>query len=88
MLQATLPWFALGSAACSTGIAGAALPAATEHATGARFEHLGATLADVPGVRERLARAQIRHGGARATCARSRAQSPPAGPTHSSACCR
>jgi len=60
MLQATLPWFALGSAACSLGIAGAAITAASEHATGARFQHLGTTLADVPGVRDRLARAQIR----------------------------
>jgi alkylation response protein AidB-like acyl-CoA dehydrogenase len=66
MMQATLPWFALCSAACSVGIAGAAIRAATEHAVGARFTHLGTTLADVPGVRERLARATIRHLEARA----------------------
>jgi alkylation response protein AidB-like acyl-CoA dehydrogenase len=66
MLQATLPWFVLGSAACSVGIAGAALTAAIEHATGARFEHLGSTLADVPGIRARLAEARIRHDQARA----------------------
>jgi alkylation response protein AidB-like acyl-CoA dehydrogenase len=66
MLQATLPWFALGSAACSLGIAGAAIRAASEHAAGARFQHLGTTLADVPGVRERLARAQVRFMEARA----------------------
>ena len=66
MLQATLPWFALGSAACSLGIAGAAIQAASEHAAGARLEHLGATLADVPGVRDRLARAKVRHMEARA----------------------
>jgi alkylation response protein AidB-like acyl-CoA dehydrogenase len=66
MLSATLPWFVLGSAACSVGIAGAALASAIEHATGARFEHLGSSLADVPGVRARLAEAKIRHAQARA----------------------
>jgi alkylation response protein AidB-like acyl-CoA dehydrogenase len=66
MMQATLPWFVLGSAACSVGIAGAALEAAIEHARGARFEHLGSTLADVPGVRARLAEAKIRHAQSRA----------------------
>jgi alkylation response protein AidB-like acyl-CoA dehydrogenase len=66
MLSATLPWFVLGSAACSIGIAGAALAAAVEHAGRARFEHLGSTLADVPGVRARLAEAKIRHAQARA----------------------
>jgi alkylation response protein AidB-like acyl-CoA dehydrogenase len=66
MLGVTLPWFAIGSAACSVGIAGAALAAATEHATGARLEHLDTTLAHVPGVRARLAQAAIRHAEARA----------------------
>jgi alkylation response protein AidB-like acyl-CoA dehydrogenase len=66
MLGATLPWFALGSAACSLGIAGAAVEAAAAHAAGARLQHLGTTLADVPGVRDRLARAQIRYLEARA----------------------
>jgi alkylation response protein AidB-like acyl-CoA dehydrogenase len=66
MLSATLPWFVLGSAACSVGIAGAALATAVEHASGARFEHLGSTLADVPGVRARLAEAKIRHAQASA----------------------
>jgi alkylation response protein AidB-like acyl-CoA dehydrogenase len=66
MLEVTLPWFVLGSAACSVGIAGAAVAAATEHATTARFEHLGTTLAAVPGVRARLAQAAIRHRESRA----------------------
>ena len=66
MMQATLPWFVLGSAACSVGIAGAALDAAIAHARGARLEHLGSTLADVPGVRARLAQARIRHAETRA----------------------
>jgi alkylation response protein AidB-like acyl-CoA dehydrogenase len=67
MMTATLPWFALGSAACSVGIAQAALDAACAHATGASFEHLaGAALADVPGVRARLAQAHLRVREARA----------------------
>ena len=66
MMQATLPWFVIGSAACSVGIAGAALEAAIEHAGGARFVHLGSSLADLPGVRARLAEAKIRHAQARA----------------------
>jgi alkylation response protein AidB-like acyl-CoA dehydrogenase len=66
MMQATLPWFVLGSAACSVGIAGAALDAAVAHARGARLEHLGSSLADIPGVRARLAEARIRHAQARA----------------------
>jgi alkylation response protein AidB-like acyl-CoA dehydrogenase len=66
MMQATLPWFVVGSAACSVGIAGAALDAAIDHARGARLEHLGSTLADVPGVRARLAQAKLRHDETRA----------------------
>jgi alkylation response protein AidB-like acyl-CoA dehydrogenase len=66
MLEVTLPWFVLGSAACSVGIAGAALEAAIAHATHGRFEHLGTSLADVPGVRARLAQAAIRHRESRA----------------------
>jgi isovaleryl-CoA dehydrogenase len=66
MLEVTLPWFVLGSAACSVGIAGAALGAAIEHATRGRLEHLDTTLAGVPGVRARLAHAAIRHAESRA----------------------
>lgn len=66
MMQATLPWFVLGSAACCVGVAGAALEAAIAHATGARLEHVDSTLADVPGVRARLAEAKILHVQARA----------------------
>ena len=66
MLHATLPWFVLCSAACCVGVAGAALEAAITHATNARLEHVGSTLAEVPGVRARLAEAKIRHAQARA----------------------
>jgi alkylation response protein AidB-like acyl-CoA dehydrogenase len=66
MLEVTLPWFVLGSAACSVGIAQAALTAAIDHATSRRLEHLGTTLADVPAIRARLAQAAIRVAESRA----------------------
>jgi alkylation response protein AidB-like acyl-CoA dehydrogenase len=66
MMTATLPWFTLGSAACSVGIAGAALDAAVAHATRARLDHEGSSLAQVPGVRARLAHARVRFRESRA----------------------
>jgi alkylation response protein AidB-like acyl-CoA dehydrogenase len=67
MLGATLPWFCLGSAASSVGIAGAALDAVAVHASGARFAHLGGTsLAELPTVRAQIAAAKVRHLQARA----------------------
>ncbi len=60
MMTATLPWFALRSAACSVGIAGAALDAAVEHAKRARLGHENSALVDVSGVRARLAHSRIR----------------------------
>lgn len=66
MMSATLPWFVLCSAATSVGIAGAAIAAASRHIAAARLEHLGSSLADIPGVRARLAEAKIRHMQARA----------------------
>jgi len=60
MMTATLPWFVLCGAATSVGIAQAALDAAVEHVAGARLQHLGTSLAHIPGVRARLAEAQIR----------------------------
>ena len=60
MMTATLPWFTLGSAACSVGIAAAALEAAIAHASRARLDHEGASLAQIPAVRARLAYGRIR----------------------------
>jgi alkylation response protein AidB-like acyl-CoA dehydrogenase len=60
MMTATLPWFALGSSACSVGIATAALDAAVTHATRARLDHEGSSLAQIPAVRARLAYARVR----------------------------
>jgi alkylation response protein AidB-like acyl-CoA dehydrogenase len=61
-----LPWFNLGSAAVSVGIAEAATQIATGHLTGARLEHLGSRLSDLPNLRSRLARMRIETDRARA----------------------
>jgi alkylation response protein AidB-like acyl-CoA dehydrogenase len=61
-----LPWFVLGCAACCVGLAGRALELAAEHAGGARLEHEGITLADLPTIRARLGQAKVRHQQARA----------------------
>lgn len=61
-----LPWFALGNAACSLGIAEAAVSATTAHLTGSRLEHLGSSLADLPNLRARLAQMRIETDKARA----------------------
>jgi alkylation response protein AidB-like acyl-CoA dehydrogenase len=66
MMSATLPWFVLCGAATSLGIAAAAIEAGSGHVAGARLEHLGSSLADIPGVRARLAEAKIRYLQARA----------------------
>jgi alkylation response protein AidB-like acyl-CoA dehydrogenase len=57
MMQEVLPWFNLGSSAVSLGLARAALDAAIGHASGARLEHLGSSLADLPTIRAYLAKA-------------------------------
>jgi alkylation response protein AidB-like acyl-CoA dehydrogenase len=65
-MMAILPWFALGNAAISIGIAEAAARSTTAHLTGKGFEHLGSKLADLPNLRERLARMRIATDRARA----------------------
>lgn len=65
-MMAILPWFALGNAAISIGIAEAATQATTGHLIGHGFQHLGSTLADLPNQRERLARMRIATDRARA----------------------
>jgi alkylation response protein AidB-like acyl-CoA dehydrogenase len=59
MMEAVLPWFNLGNAAVSLGLARAAVNAAIKHAAGTRFEHTGDALANLPTIRARLARMQI-----------------------------
>ncbi len=57
MMRVVLPWFNLGNAAVSLGLARAALDAAIAHASAARFEHLDSKLADLPTIRAYLAKA-------------------------------
>ena len=59
MLSVVMPWFNIGNAAVSLGLARAGVEAAVAHASGARFEHLGDTLASLPTIRAQLARAAL-----------------------------
>lgn len=66
MLGVVLPWFQIGNAAISIGIAEAAVRATQQHLVGTHFEHLGSTLADLPNQRTRLAQMRIETDRARA----------------------
>ena len=66
MLEVVLPWFNLGNAAISIGIAEAATQATMGHITGNRLEHLNNRLADLPNLRARLAQMRIETDRARA----------------------
>ena len=55
MLSVVLPWFCVGTAAMSNGLARAAVGITTAHLTGSKFEHTGTTLRDLPNLRARLA---------------------------------
>ncbi|HYU02444.1 MAG TPA: acyl-CoA dehydrogenase family protein [Jatrophihabitantaceae bacterium] len=59
MMQTVLPWFNLGNAAVSVGLAAAATDAATDHVAQTRLEHLGQTLRDLPTIRAAVARMGI-----------------------------
>ena len=66
MMQVVLPWFQIGSAAVSIGIAEASFTAAVAHAGSAKLEHLNASLASaVPGIRARLAQMRLAIDSAR-----------------------
>jgi alkylation response protein AidB-like acyl-CoA dehydrogenase len=59
MMGTVLPWFNLGNAAVSLGLASGAARGAIRHASGARFEQLDQALADLPTIRQRLARLTV-----------------------------
>lgn len=61
-----LPWFNLGNAAISIGIAEAATQAAASHLTAAKLEHMNSRLSDLPNLRARLAQMRIETDRARA----------------------
>lgn len=59
MVSAVLPWFALGNAAVSVGLARGALDAAVKHVSGTSLDHLQSSLRDLPTIRAHVARAEI-----------------------------
>jgi alkylation response protein AidB-like acyl-CoA dehydrogenase len=59
MMQTVLPWFNLGNAAVSIGLAASASAAAVTHVAHARLEHLGESLANLPTIRAQIARMGI-----------------------------
>ncbi|MFQ3677830.1 MAG: acyl-CoA dehydrogenase, partial [Fimbriimonadaceae bacterium] len=66
MMGAVLPTFAVGNSAVSVGCCEAAVGATRSHLTGKKLEHLGQSLADLPNLRERLAKMRLRTDQARA----------------------
>ena len=67
MMEIVLPWFQIGSAAVSIGIAEASFTGAVGHTSKATFEHLNETLASaLPGIRARLAQMRLAVDSARA----------------------
>ncbi len=59
MMGAVLPWFQVGSAAVSIGIARAATEGIRQHLLASKLEHLGQSLASLLNLRARLARMKI-----------------------------
>ncbi|HET9493155.1 MAG TPA: acyl-CoA dehydrogenase family protein [Chloroflexia bacterium] len=60
MLGAVLPYFQVMNAACSLGIIESATAKTAAHVGGARLEHMGSSLADLPTVRAYIARMRIK----------------------------
>jgi alkylation response protein AidB-like acyl-CoA dehydrogenase len=59
MVNVGLPWFQLGSAAVSVGIARSAVASVRDHLNGAKLQHMGQPLAALPNLRAELARMHI-----------------------------
>lgn len=56
LMETVLPWFNLGNAAVSLGLASAAYSAAVSHVSGARLEHRDEALSALPTIRAQIAR--------------------------------
>jgi len=65
MMSAVLPVFNVLNAACSVGIMESAVQRTAEHASGVRYAHLGSTLADLPTIRNHIARMRVKTDMAR-----------------------
>jgi alkylation response protein AidB-like acyl-CoA dehydrogenase len=59
MLQVTLPWFSVGTAAMAHGLCLSAVQATASHLQGAGFAHSGTQLRDLPNLRARLAEMSV-----------------------------
>jgi len=59
MMGTVLPWFNLGNASVSLGLAGAAVDGAVAHVSGARLEHLDQALSALPTIRAQVAKMSI-----------------------------
>jgi alkylation response protein AidB-like acyl-CoA dehydrogenase len=59
MLQITLPWFNVGTAAMAHGLCLAAVEATASHLQGTGFAHSGTQLRDLPNIRMRLAEMSV-----------------------------
>jgi alkylation response protein AidB-like acyl-CoA dehydrogenase len=66
MLTVVLPWFSIGTAAMSNGLARAAVAITTSHLSAAKLEHTGSALRDLPNLRARLAEMHSRTEQSRA----------------------
>jgi alkylation response protein AidB-like acyl-CoA dehydrogenase len=66
LLEVVLPWFAIGTAAMSSGLARLAVRHTAQHLGEARLEHAQQALREVPTLRARLAQMSVRTESARA----------------------
>jgi alkylation response protein AidB-like acyl-CoA dehydrogenase len=66
MMSVVLPYFQSMNAAFSVGTMEAAVEKSAAHVAGARFEHLGQSLSDLPTIRAYLARMRVKTDMARA----------------------
>jgi alkylation response protein AidB-like acyl-CoA dehydrogenase len=65
-MSAVLPMFNVLNAACSVGIMETAVQRTAQHASGIRYAHLGSSLADLPTIRNHVARMRVKTDMARA----------------------
>jgi alkylation response protein AidB-like acyl-CoA dehydrogenase len=66
MIEVTLPWFAIGTAAMANGVFRATVKATADHLSSAAFEHTDSKLRDLPNLRARLAEMSTRTEASRA----------------------
>jgi alkylation response protein AidB-like acyl-CoA dehydrogenase len=60
MTQVVLPWFDALAASVSAGLMEAATARTIQHVTGAKFQHAGSSVVDLPTVRAYIARMRIK----------------------------